>query len=100
MSKKIVVVCDNTQCAKVLEETSKNLDINIKCEVQQGTKITNEVSINEIKESTAVLFAINGTVEEIEKIERFIDFEYYEVEPRFILEDAKNVLMEILSDIN
>ena len=60
----------------------------------------NELSINDIKESTAVLFAIDGEVEDIEKIERFIDCEYYEVEKQFIKNDASAVLNEILSDLN
>ena len=63
-------------------------------------KIINELSVNDIKESTAVLFAIDGEVEEVEKIERFIDCEYYEVEEQFIKNDAKSVLQEILSDLN
>lgn len=100
MSKKIVVICDNENCAKALEEAGKVLDFNIVCEIQSGSSIKNEISEMEIKESMAVLFAIDGEVEDIEKIERFIDCEYYEVEPKFVLADAKNVLSEIASDIN
>ena len=70
------------------------------CGAKSEGKIINELSINDIKESTAVLFAIDGDVEEVEKIERFIDCEYYEVEEQFIKNDAKSVLQEILSDLN
>lgn len=96
----IIVVCDNENCAKLLEKAGKELGLNVICEIQSGLEIKNEVSEKEIKESNAVLFAIDGEVEEIENIERFIDCEYYEVEPKFVIADSKNVLSEILSDIN
>ena len=97
---KISVVCDNKECATLLENAGKELNIEVVCEVQNGVDISNEISESEIKLSNAVLFAIDGEVEDIEKIERFIDCEYYEVEPKFVVADAKNVLSEIVSDIN
>lgn len=100
MSKNIVVICDNDNCAKALQEAGKELGFNIICEIQSGANIKNEITENEIRESMAVLFAIDGAIEDIENIERFIDCEYYEVEPKFVLADAKNVLSEIASDIN
>lgn len=100
MDKTIVVVCDNKKCSNLLIEAGKKLNINVKCETQDGEKISNELSVNEINSSVAVLFAVDRAIEEIEKIERFIDFEYYEVEPKYILSDAKSVLNEIIMDIN
>ena len=97
---KISVVCDNKECATLLESAGKELNIEVVCEVQNGVDISNEISESEIRLSNAVLFAIDGEVEDIEKIERFIDCEYYEVEPKFVVADAKNVLSEIVSDIN
>ena len=97
---KISVVCDNKECATLLENAGKELNIEVVCEVQNGVDISNEISESEIRLSNTVLFAIDGEVEDIEKIERFIDCEYYEVEPKFVVADAKNVLSEIVSDIN
>lgn len=100
MERNIVVVCDNKESSNLLIEAGKELNINVKCEIQNGDTISNELSINEIKNSIAVLFAVDRAIEEIEKIERFIDFEYYEVEPKYILANAKSVLNEIITDIN
>ena len=100
MGKSIVVVCECEKCLQILQNAGKELGINIKGEVQLENKIKGELEIKDIKESTAILFSVNKPVEEIENIERFIDFEYYEVEPKFILEDAKAVLKEILSELN
>ncbi|MEG1142733.1 MAG: PTS sugar transporter subunit IIBC [Clostridia bacterium] len=100
MTKNIVAVCDNEICKKELEKACKYLGFIIKAEVQKDFKIKNEISIEEIKSSNVVLFAIDGTVEDIEKIERFIECEYYEVEPKFIIKDAKAIIDEIVSDIN
>lgn len=100
MEKTIVVVCDNKNYSNLLIEAGKELNINIKCETQNGEKISNELSVNEINSSVAVLFVVDRAIEEIEKIERFIDFEYYEVDTKYILSDAKFVLKEIITDIN
>ncbi len=97
---KIVVVCDSKECATLLENAGKELNFEVVCEVQNGLDINNEIPESEIRLSNAVLFAIDGEVEHIEKIERFIDCEYYEVEPKFVIDNAKNVLLEIASDIN
>ncbi|WP_042276650.1 PTS sugar transporter subunit IIBC [[Clostridium] dakarense] len=100
MNKSIVAVCENEACANALIEGGEALGVNIRTEVQNGSSIINELSIEEIKSSIAVLFVIDGTVEDIEKIERFIDFEYYEVEPKFVINDPKAVINEIVLDIN
>ena len=100
MKKIIVVVANNNDCIDHLKKAGDSIDVEIKYEIQSQGKIINELSINDIKESTAVLFAIDGEVENVEKIERFIDCEYYEVEEDVIKNDAKLVLEEILSDLN
>ncbi len=100
MEKSIVVVCDSKECSNLLIKAGKELNINIKCETQIEEQINGELTINDIKESVAVLFVVDKEIEEIENIERFIDFEYYEVEPKFILSDAKSVLREIITDLN
>lgn len=98
--KKIVVICSNEKCKSLLEEAGKSLGYEIMVETQINEVVNNEVSEKDIKEAMAVLFATDGTVEDIEKIERFIDCEYYEVEPQYIISDAVAVLKEIISDIN
>lgn len=100
MNKIIVVIANNNDCVKALKNAGDSIGVDIRYEIQSEGTITNELSLKDIKESTAVLFAIDGEVENIEKIERFIDCEYYEVEEQFIKNDAKAVLQEILSDLN
>lgn len=100
MKKSIVVVCENEKCVQALQSAANEFGISIRAEVQLESQIKNEITIKEIQESTAVLFSVNKPIEEIDNIERFIDFEYYEVEPKFILEDAKSVLREILTELN
>lgn len=98
--KKIVAICGNEKAKNALEEGCKILGYEVKIEVQQNNEIKGEVSIKDIKEACAVLFAIDGEVEDIDKIERFIDCEYYEVDPKFIVNDAKAVIQEIFIDLN
>ena len=54
----------------------------------------------DIKDARAVLFVINRGIEEVNEIERFIDVEYYEVEPCIALENPKQVISEIIADLN
>lgn len=100
MNKIIVVVANNKDCVEALENAANVIGVDIKSEIQLEGSIINELSINDIKQSTAVLFVIDGDVESIENIERFIDCEYYEVEEKFVKNNAKSVLEEILSDLN
>lgn len=97
---KIVAVCENEESKRKLEEAGKKLGYVIIAETQVNETIKNEVSKKDIKEAKAVLFVIDGSVEDIEKIERFIDCEYYEVEPQFVINDAISVINEIISDLN
>ena len=100
MSLNIVAVCDNEESAKSLINGGKEIGYNIYCEIQDGNDIKNELSIQSIKNSNVVLFVTNRSVEEIDGIERFIDREYYEVEPQFVINNPINVLKEIASDLN
>lgn len=100
MSLNIVAVCDNEESAKSLINGGKEIGYNIYCEIQDGNDIKNELSIESIKNSNVVLFVTNRNVEEIDGIERFIDREYYEVEPQFVINNPINVLKEIASDLN
>lgn len=100
MKKKIVSICENKESARALKLVEDELGLDIICEIQDGISIENEVSQNDIKDAIAILFVIEYEVEEIEKIERFIDYEYYEVEPKYVIENAKSVVNEIISDIN
>ncbi len=100
MSLNIVAVCDNEESANSLKNASKEVGYNIYCEIQDGKNIKNELSVENIKKCNVVLFVTNRSIEEIDGIERFIDREYYEVEPQFVINDPKNVLKEIASDLN
>lgn len=47
-----------------------------------------------------MLFVISDFIESIEKIDRFIDREFYEVDLKYIIEDVKFIVSEILIDLN
>lgn len=98
--KNIVVICENIQSVEAIKSAGQELGINVVCEIQENCKIQNEISEAEIRKACAVLFVISFEVEDIEKIERFIDCEYYEVEPKYVINDAKSVIKEIMEEIN
>ncbi len=100
MNLKISAVCNNEESAKALTEAGKQLGYEINCEVQEQNKIKNKLSNENIKSSNAILFVTDKSVEDIEEIERFIDCEYYEVEPKFVIENPINVINEIATDLN
>ena len=100
MNKSIIAVCQNEESRNALISVCKEMNIDVKAEVQSNEEIKYEVKDEEIKNATYILFVIDYEVEEIEKIERFIDCEYYEVEPKYVMNDVKAVLNEILSEVN
>lgn len=100
MNLKISVVCNNEEIAKLLTKSGKELGYEINCEVQEENQIKNKLSSENIQSSNAILFVTDKNVEDIEDIERFIDCEYYEVEPKFIIENPINVINEIVTDLN
>lgn len=100
MDIKIVAVCDDNTSGKILKESGESIGILVNYEVQNENGIINKLSDKVISESNIVLFVTEKEVEQIEEIERFIDREYYEVLPKFVIEDAKNVISEITMDLN
>ena len=79
----IVVICENTECANKLGEESNKLGYNVKFEIQKGNDIIDKISI-----------------EDIQEIERFIDVEYYEVEPSISINNPDQVIKDIIADLN
>ncbi|MGL5329200.1 MAG: PTS sugar transporter subunit IIBC [Peptostreptococcaceae bacterium] len=100
MNLNIVAVCNSEKCAEKLLSAGKELCYIINCEIQINNSIKRKLSNENIENANAVLFVTDKSVEEIEEIERFIDREYYEVEPKFVIDNPKNVLNEIASDLN
>ena len=100
MNIKIAAICDNELCGKILKESGEKLNIIVRYEIQNHQRITGKLSINEIESSNIILFVTEKNVEEIEGIERFINREYYEVLPEFVIKDAQNVISEITMDLN
>ncbi len=100
MNLKIAAICDNELSGKLLKETGSKLGIIINYEVQNENGIINKLSNDIIQNSNIVLFVTEKEVEEIKEIERFIDREYYEVLPQFVIENPSNVISEITLDLN
>ena len=96
----IVVICENIECANKLSEEANKLGYNIKFEIQEGNKIIDKISTEDIKSSKAVLFTLNRSIEDIQDIERFIDVEYYEVEPSIAITNPAGVIKDIIEDLN
>jgi fructose PTS system EIIB component len=96
----IAVICENIECANNLDESAKELGYSTKYEIQEGNNIINKLAIEDIKSAKAVLFVLDRSIEEVEEIERFIDVEYYEVEPIIAINNAVQVIKEIIMDIN
>ena len=69
MTLNIVAVCDDEKSVKALTEAGKKLGCLIHCELQKDNKIKNKLSDENIRNSNAILFAIDKSVEEIEEIE-------------------------------
>ena len=100
MNIKIAAICDNELSGKLLKESSTKLGITVNYEVQNEKGIINKLSNNVIENSNIILFVTEKEIEQIEGIERFIDREYYEVLPHFVIENPANVISEITLDLN
>ncbi|GAA0707030.1 hypothetical protein GCM10008904_16160 [Paraclostridium ghonii] len=96
----IVVICEDINCANKLKELAKDFNYNVEFEIQKENEIINEISTQCIREAKAILFVLDKGIDEIDEIERFIDIEYYEVEPNIALENPSQVIKEIISDLN
>lgn len=100
MNIKIAAICDNELSGKLLKEAGSKLGIIVNYEIQNEKGIINKLSENIIQNSNIVLFITEKEIEQVEEIERFIDREYYEVLPQFVIENPENVISEITLDLN
>ena len=100
MKSKIAAICDNKILGEKLKLAASEFGINVSYEVQQDEFIENKLSLNTIFNSNIILFVTTKEVEEINDIERFIDREYFEVDPSFVMDDARNVILEVTSNLN
>ena len=100
MSIKIAEVREKKLSGKMLKKKKKKMNFVVNYEVQNGSAIINKLSDNIIKTTNIVLFVNEKEIEQIEEIERFIDREYYELLPQFVIENPANVLSEITMDLN
>ncbi|EGT4927916.1 PTS sugar transporter subunit IIBC [Clostridioides difficile] len=100
MNKKIVAVCESERSLNSLNTAANDLGFDLVYEIQENDNIKNELSIYDIEDASIVLFVTSDSIESIEKIDRFIDREFYEVDPKYIIEDAKSIVSEILIDLN
>ncbi|WP_434799640.1 PTS sugar transporter subunit IIBC [Terrisporobacter vanillatitrophus] len=100
MNIKIAAICNSDLSGKLLKEAGSKLGIIVNYEIQNEKGIINKLSENIIQNSNIVLFVTEKEVEQIEEIERFIDREYYEVLPQFVIKNPENVISEITLDLN
>lgn len=100
MNIKIAAICNSELSGKLLKEAGSKLGIIVNYEVQNEEGIINKLSENIIQNSNIVLFVTEKEVEQIEEIERFIDREYYEVLPQFVIKNPENVISQITLDLN
>ena len=85
MNKKIVAVCESERSLNSLKTAANDLGFDLVYEIQENDNIKNELSIYDIEDASIVLFVTSDSIESIEKIDRFIDREFYEVDPKYIL---------------
>ena len=100
MSIKIAAVCDNSLLGMALKKAGEECGVEVNYESQYEDSIVDKLSSKTINSSDVILFVTDREIEQIEEIERFIDREYYEVLPQFVLSDPKNVISEITMDLN
>nr|WP_231479769.1 fructose PTS transporter subunit IIB [Streptobacillus canis] len=99
MMKKVVAVCacpmglaHTFMAAESLQKAAEELDIEIKIETQGADGIQNELTSKDIKEADAIIHAIAITPQ---GIERFEDYEVYEVSLKEAIREAKEILQEV-----
>lgn len=98
--KNIVAICENKACVNALAKACNEMGYNIDAEIQSNNIIIDEICESKIKKADAVIFSLTCSIEEVEGIERFIDCEYYEVDPDIVINNANVVLKEIETDIS
>ena len=98
MSINLVAVCDNDAVAKELEQTCEKLGYTINCEIQGTGGIIDKLTDEQLDKAIAILIVTQKEFEQIEDKERFKKRNYYQVVPLFVMQNAKDIIEEILYD--
>ena len=98
MSINLVAICDNDKVAKELEQTCEKLGYTINCEIQGAGGIVDKLTDEQLDKAIAILIVTQKEFEQIEDKERFKKRNYYQVVPLFVMQNAKDIIEEILYD--
>ena len=98
MSINLVAICDNDKVAKELEQTCEKLGYTINCEIQGAGGIVDKLTDEQLDKAIAILIVTQKEFEQIEDKERFKNRNYYQVVPLFVMQNAKDIIEEILYD--
>ena len=96
MSINLVAICDNDKVAKELEQTCEKLGYTINCEIQGAGGIVDKLTDEQLDKAIAIV--TQKEFEQIEDKERFKKRNYYQVVPLFVMQNAKDIIEEILYD--
>ena len=99
MSINLVAICDKEVVAKSLEHSCEKLGYNISCEIQQEDGILGKLSDETLDKADAILIVTQKELQQIEDMDRFKDRHYYQVLPIFIMQDAINIISEVVNDL-
>ena len=72
----------------------------LKSDADKVEELYQILHLSNLSRKNGGILGIVSEIEQIEEIERFIDREYYEVLPQFVIENPANVLSEITMDLN
>lgn len=81
--------------AKALETAGKKLNYDIKVETQGATGIKNKISIQEVSEADAVIFAVETKVREEE---RFKDKTIHKISVKEAIKNAEKAIKDALGE--
>ncbi|CAM3168978.1 PTS fructose transporter subunit IIB [Streptobacillus ratti] len=97
--KKVVAICacpmglaHTFMAEDSLQKAADELGIEIKIETQGADGIQNELTYKDIQEADAIIHAVAITPQ---GIERFDDYEVYEVSLKEAIREAKDILQEV-----
>lgn len=99
MNINLVAICDKEMVAKVLEQTCEKLGYNINCEIQGKNYMIDKLSDEVLDKADAILIVTQREFEQIEDNERFKNRNYYQVLPIFVIQDAINIISEVVEDL-
>lgn len=99
MNINLVAICDKEMVAKVLEQTCEKLGYNINCEIQGEDYMIDKLSDEVLDKADAILIVTQREFEQIEDNERFKNRNYYQVLPIFVIQDAINIISEVVEDL-